>query len=333
MNTTTKNRAIRFLATYGLPSLGKMNEALRLAAASSKQAYANVKNIQRRHDKQSNLFQIAADTSRPNAERQDALHRVLYGPWKVTPFDAHALTPAMTLLLQRRLTNSQVSLLQQFDHLPPSSLRLAAGAGRTATVKALLERHTTPAELYDALIAALEHGHLTIADMILDAGAPVNPVPKSTKDPSLIIIFLGFGDSLSTRRSHAFQLFERLVQLGANVNARDRDGHTPLMIAALYRSLPCINLLLSKKADVRARLLDGWSAVYYAIQSGRYDIVRRLVRAGANIRTKTLVNDTESKRVFMTPYEYLKILQRSNPQRYPANIPTERLVLYGRQRH
>ena len=68
-------------------------------------------------------------------------------------------------------------------------------------------------------------------------------------------------------------VIERLVKRGANINARDVNGMTPLMIAAY--SLPktqkqdprCVNKLLSLGADTSLTGPDGLSALgYYRVE-------------------------------------------------------------------
>src|SRR5687767_13872999 len=43
---------------------------------------------------------------------------------------------------------------------------------------------------------------------------------------------------------------------------------------------------LEKGADVRAREVDGTTALHYAIYNGDADLVQRLIRAGANVSAK-----------------------------------------------
>lgn len=61
------------------------------------------------------------------------------------------------------------------------------------------------------------------------------------------------------------EVCEVLVQAGAKLNARDKDGWTPLIFAAAFSQSPAIlEALLSAGADPKARDLDGKTALDHA---------------------------------------------------------------------
>ncbi len=70
-----------------------------------------------------------------------------------------------------------------------------------------------------------------------------------------------------------------LLEAGAEVNARDRDGDTALMFAAFRGHALVVGLLLQYGANVRARARNGWTAKK-AAQSGLHQhIAETLGRA------------------------------------------------------
>jgi ankyrin repeat protein len=72
-----------------------------------------------------------------------------------------------------------------------------------------------------------------------------------------------------------------LLKRGADVNRRTSFGHTPLMVAAYKGHESTVRLLLSRGADVNAND-DGVTALTFAKNKGRSEIVALLRQAGAN---------------------------------------------------
>ena len=78
------------------------------------------------------------------------------------------------------------------------------------------------------------------------------------------------------------EALEKLLSRGAPVDATDDYlGRTPLIVATMSGNAPIVAILLAKGADVRAKDMEGWTAMRYARGFGRDDIVELLERAGA----------------------------------------------------
>jgi len=75
------------------------------------------------------------------------------------------------------------------------------------------------------------------------------------------------------------EMAQLLIQNGADVNAKNIDGYTPLMYVAYKGNLEIAELLIKNKADVSAKDKDGWTALRYASIQGRNDMVALLKKA------------------------------------------------------
>ena len=68
---------------------------------------------------------------------------------------------------------------------------------------------------------------------------------------------------------------------GADVNAKDDRGNTPLLEAARYGHEDICRVLIAAGADVKAKDKDGKTALMLAVQNNHDDVVRVLKQAGA----------------------------------------------------
>lgn len=88
---------------------------------------------------------------------------------------------------------------------------------------------------------------------------------------------------------------EKLIASGLNVNARNEDGNTALLMAAhnLHRPAKTFKLLLDAGADVNARNNDGNTAMHMILHWGELDLdaVRLLLDHGISVTTEN--NDGE----------------------------------------
>jgi len=84
----------------------------------------------------------------------------------------------------------------------------------------------------------------------------------------------------ATREGNTAMVKSLLSSPGANVNAKDERGSTPLLEAARYGHDDICRVLIAAGADVKAKDKDGKTALMLAVQGNHDDVVRLLKQAG-----------------------------------------------------
>lgn len=79
---------------------------------------------------------------------------------------------------------------------------------------------------------------------------------------------------------------ELYLQKGADVNARNKDGLTPLIAAADKGHLEVVKFLVEKGADVNAKDNNGRTPLIAAAPLGYLEMVKFLVDKGADVNAK-----------------------------------------------
>ncbi len=78
-------------------------------------------------------------------------------------------------------------------------------------------------------------------------------------------------------------LAQQLIQMGANVNAQDIDGTTPLMFAAYNGDMEMVKLLIQNGANIFDTDSDNGSLMLYAAGGGNLEIVQFLEEQGISL--------------------------------------------------
>lgn len=143
-------------------------------------------------------------------------------------------------------------------------------------------------------------GAKDIAEILLQKGADVNALNKSKTTP--LHAAAGACDPLDTGKTlmataiyfdeeakkSIISIAKMLISKGANPNAQDVSGATPLHWAAQRNRVSIAELLISKGADINAKtkkllfIIKGLTPLKIALDQGHKEMVDFLKRHGAN---------------------------------------------------
>ena len=176
--------------------------------------------------------------------------------------------------------------------------------GRIEAMKVLLregaEVEAEPPDGSTALFSAAGIGQADAVKLLIDAGANVNARNKNRHTALMKAAYRGNTDHAermlrqrmtfslswpaSTRHADAVRL---LIDAGADVNAKTKDGHTALMWAASQGQTAAVRLLLDAGAGLDHKLVwDGRTALLRAASGNHPKTVKLLIDAGADVNAK-----------------------------------------------
>ncbi|RXN10221.1 B-cell lymphoma 3 -like protein [Labeo rohita] len=181
--------------------------------------------------------------------------------------------------------------LDVFNNLRQTPLHLAVITHQPILVKALLEAGADPGALdrngQTALHLCCEHGEADCLSVIL-RHYPQNPSPyleiRNYEGLTPLHLAVQNGDK---------KLARILLKSGAEINAGDnKSGRSPLVHAVENNFTDMVIFLIESGCDVNAQSYSGNTALHSACGRGHIEIVRVLLKNGADSSVKNNHNDT-----------------------------------------
>ncbi|KAE9373110.1 ankyrin, partial [Stipitochalara longipes BDJ] len=210
---------------------------------------------------------------------------------------------------------AQVNTAAQPEFSPP--LHCAVFGNHISTVDILLKQgaeHSTPNahwKNYPPIVVAAKYGRGAMVKRLLEAGAPVESKDSDEKsafwwavllaqyEAMQVLIDAEFGADvegsdvdkpivhavMSGKREVVDLFLEKEVDVDVLVESDDFN-QTPLIAAADLDFKELASLLLEKKAAIDKPLSNGVTALFRATRNGHLDMMKLLVAAGADVKTK-----------------------------------------------
>jgi len=175
----------------------------------------------------------------------------------------------------------------------------AVNSGRVADVQAAIARGEDVNRRDDdgntPLILAAKHGDLEITMTLVSKGADLKAKNKDGDDALLALTNYTMVSSPSVTKGSAVSepigittqghmlTAEYLIQQGVNVNAKNNDGNTVLILAVQLNKKALVGLYLNNGAYVNASNKQGYTALIVAAMKGNSEFICPLLAKGANM--------------------------------------------------
>ncbi len=181
---------------------------------------------------------------------------------------------------------AQTNMKEQLESLN-KSLHRAARQGHSDTVRVLLqagsEVNCAVRHGKSALMLAADQGHTQTVQVLLEAGSDIDKCDGILGLSALNrAVLCGHTDTVQS-----------LLRARADVNsAHAATGKASLTLAAQKGYIQIVKLLLEWEANIHAKDVQGWNALFWATFSGQTKSMHILLEAGLDVNSFDSVQDT-----------------------------------------
>ena len=195
-----------------------------------------------------------------------------------------------------------------------TTLHFAAGTGHVDTVEILIdvniELDAQDREGLTPLMIALQNdekknkehdekkNYQGVANLLIEKGADINK--KNMKGETAFHFAAKTGridivtklvnalkkKQMDLNKKNNNNTINKQIEASAEVDAQDKNGWTPLMIAVQFGHNGIAEVLMNEKVDLNKKNKFGETALYHAAETGNFDATEKLLEGNADVDTK-----------------------------------------------
>lgn len=132
-----------------------------------------------------------------------------------------------------------------------------------------------------ALHVAIDLGHVTTIERLLEAGADIAAITSRGCTPLHHAAEVG-----------NVEITRLLIGAGGDTRAVSTSGTTPLYRGIRSGSLEILEIFLKADGNINVRTWDSWTPLHEAVECDHVEIAHRLVEVGADLTIKTSLGQT-----------------------------------------
>ena len=150
-------------------------------------------------------------------------------------------------------------------------LQLACEAGHYELVQMMLNQsnlNPTNMTFLTAFFAAVEYGHVRIAESFFPFGLKLQELKKDLHKPATL-----------AAKSGCLAMVELMIQEDCDINARDENGWNALHVASYHGHYQVIELLIASDVSAKATTSLKETPLLFAVKGGHFAVAERLLRS------------------------------------------------------
>ena len=223
----------------------------------------------------------AASSGQNNTEIYEAFFKAGIDPKKKYQNGANLLLLAISSDKELKAADyfaTKGMSLKDVDNDGNTSFTYAARSGNIPLLKKLLEKGVKPNDnaLFTAAQGSRRESNTIETYKYLVEEVKIKPTALNKSGQNVLHVLAG--------KPNQIEIIKYFISKGVDPNKADKEGNTPLMVAASARETSVLEFLLPTAKNVNAQNIKGESALTNAVKSGTPEAVSLLLAKGADIK-------------------------------------------------